>query len=410
MLHKASWFVRSGLLVCIMISFVQAETITIRFDELGDYAQSKGPRSRIIEQEFDRVLAERDEDLQWSNPKIAFDREDNGQTRENQITIAKQIEVPWAYRKKQSSWNDRVRSAELAKEQSTREHLASLRSGYVELRLFDEYLIRLGQLKDILTDASHVATTRHTEGHLSGVEEHLIQMSVISLNASHQSVFQERQELSASWRAVMGLKTSDSLTLATWVSYQLIDLKPAEHYVALVELQPAYMSQSLLAMSLGKRASAEKGKFIPAVNLYAGLKTIEPNFDGYVAGVSLSLPLFNRNSATARKYRIESEIAQSRMRLYGSQATGQVRALTESIRGARLALASASPHFDNGSEDISSLLYSYEEGWLTLNELLNAMQIEVTGSKGYYDQLIQFYQNLFQLETITGESLVSFEE
>lgn len=410
MLQRASWFVRLGLLACIMSSSVQAETITISFDDLYDYAQSKGPRSRIIHQELDRVLAERDEALQWSNPEFAYVREDAGPAAEYQLTVGKRIEAPWANRKKRSSWKDRVSSAELAKEQSISDHFAALRSGYVGLRLFDEYLLRLGQLREILTDASHVATTRHTEGHLSGVEEHLIQMSVISLNASHQSVLQEREELSASWRALMGLNADDTVGLVTGVSYGSIDIRPAEHYIASIKSQPGYTSRRLLASSLNKLASAERGKFIPTINLYAGLKKIEPDYNGYVAGVSLSLPVFNRNGATARRYQIESKIAQSRLRLYNSRATGQVRALTELIKEARQALASASPHFEEDSQDINSLLYSYEEGWLTLNELLTAIQIEVTGSKGYYDQLIQFYQNLFQLETITGESLVSFEE
>lgn len=169
MLHRALWFVRLGLPICIMLSLAQAETITIRFDDLDDYAQGEGPRLRIIEQEYARTLAERDVDLQWSNPEIAYDREDVGKAKEYQIILGKQIEAPWAYRKKRSSWDDRVKSAELAKKQSTLDHLADLRSGYVALRLSDEYLLRLELLREILTDASHVATTRHSEGHLSGL-------------------------------------------------------------------------------------------------------------------------------------------------------------------------------------------------------------------------------------------------
>ncbi|MFH1373374.1 MAG: TolC family protein [bacterium] len=410
MLDRASWILRAGLILSVLISVAQAETKTIRFSDLDNHAQEYSPRAQIIGQEFERVLAERDEDLQWSNPVIAYDREDVDQAKEYQITIGKQVEVPWAYSKKRSSWKDRVKSAELTKEQSRRTHLATLKSGYVALQLLDEYLSRLERFKEALSDASHVATSRHSEGHLSGAEEHLIQMAIISLNASHQSALQERKELSAFWRANVGLGPDDVVTLATPVGFGLIDLKPVEHYTAVVESQPDYMSRSLLVESFRKRASAEKGKFIPALNVYAGLKKIDPDVDGYVAGVSLSLPLFNRNGSTARKYRIESDIARTEMQLNRTQAIGQVQALTESIAGSQGSLALASPHFLEDSEEFNNLLYSYEEGWLTLNELLNAIQIEVAGLEHYYGQLTQFYLNLFQLETITGETLVNFEE
>lgn len=410
MLNIASWTVRIGLLVSLTFSITQAETITIKFADLDEYARAFGPRVQIIEQEFGRTLAERDEDLQWSNPEIAYHREEISQAIEYQLTIGKQIGVPWAYQKKRSSWNDRIRSAELSKEQSTREHLAELRSGYVALRLLDEYLSQLGELKGILTDASQVATSRHSEGHLSGVEEHLIQMLVISLNASHQETMQESKEISAKWRATMGLDPGDTIELATAVSFFFIELKSAEHYIALVETQPEYRSKWLLAESFNKRASAEKGRLIPSLNLYAGLKKVEPDLDGYIAGVSLSLPLFNRNGAKVRKYKVESEIARNEMRLHRNLAIGQTRALTEAIAGSRGALSLASPHFVENSDNFNNLLFSYEEGWLTLNELLNAIQIEVSGLKNYYGQLIQYYQNFVQLELITGESLVNFAE
>lgn len=410
MRHKASWFVRSGLMMCVMISLAQAESISVKFADLDDYARANSPRAKIIEQEYGRTVAERDEDLQWSNPEIAYNREDIDQAAEYQITVGKRIGAPWVYQKKRSSWQDRVKSAELSKEQSTREHLATLRSGYVALWLLDEYLSRLGELKGTLSDASHVATARHSEGHLSGVEDHLVQMTVISLNASHQSALQERRELLASWLAEVGLEPAETVWFATKVSFLAVDLKPVGYYAGLIELQPEYMSKSHLAESFTKRAAAEKGKFIPSLNLYGGFKKVEPDLNGYVAGVSLSLPLFNRNSAAARQYQIKSGIARSELQLHRTQAIGRARALTESIAGSQAALSLASPHFGENNEDFSNLLFSYEEGWLTLNELLNAVQIETSGLEDYYKQLIQYYQNIFQLEAITGESLVSFEE
>ena len=391
-------------------STVQAGTIPIKFSDLEDFSQVRSPRARIIDQQFERTLADRAEQLQWSNPELAYVREDVDLLDEYQITLGKRFEVPWAYLKKRSSWKDRITSAELQKAQSTLEHLAELKSGYVRIQLYGEYLIRLGLLKGILTDASHVATTRHTEGHLSGVEDHLVQMTVISLEARHQLAQQLSRETASVWRSAIGLEATDSVSLVTAITYKPVQLESAEHYAGLIESQPGFQAQALLREALSKRAAAERGRFIPSINLYGGYKKIEPKFEGYVAGVSLSLPLFNFNGAAARKYEIESRIVEEETRMNRSNAAGQVRALVQSIAESRLALATVADHFDEDLESFSGLFYSYEEGWMTLNELLNGIQIELNGLKDYYDQLIRYFENLFELEALTGKSLLHFAE
>jgi len=65
-------------------------------------------------------------------------------------------------------------------------------------------------------------------------------------------------------------------------------------------------------------------------------------------------------------------------------------------------------NLNNDSTTISSLISAYEEGWMSLTEMLNAIQIHSNGKQQYYEQLILYYKNIFQLEAITGESLVTF--
>lgn len=160
--------------------------------------------------------------------------------------------------------------------------------------------------------------------------------------------------------------------------------------------------------ALQGQAAAARSAFIPSLNIYGGYKKIEPDYDGYVAGISLSLPLFNRNGAAARKHEAESNIAAQQTQLYLGEISGRIPALTQSIVESQTMLATVADHFEEDLEALNSLLYSYEEGWLTLSELLNAIQIETAGLKDYYDQLIRYYENLFELETMTGISLVRF--
>ncbi|MCB2229838.1 TolC family protein [bacterium] len=408
MLTKAACVLCLCLFLCVSIGTARAETISISFQELDSLARSQSPGSRIIEYEFSRTLADRDQNLQWTNPEIGYDLEDVDPAREYQVTIGKQFAMPWAYLKKRSAWNERVHSATLLREAQRVEHLADLKAGYVAARVHQQYLIRLEQLRSILTDASHVATSRHTEGHLSGIEEHLIQMTVISLNASYQSATQQQREALAFWRAAMGFAADDSLILTTVVDYHKIELQPASQYVGMIESQPRVRAKVTMHEALTKQASAERAAFIPSLNLYGGYKKIDPDYDGYVAGVSLSLPLFNRNGANARMFEAESNIAANEAALYRNQVAGKVKALTRSITESQTMLATVADHFEEDLEALNNLLYSYEEGWLTLSELLNAIQIETAGLEDYYHQLIRYFENLFELEALTGASLVRF--
>ncbi|MCH7878896.1 MAG: TolC family protein [candidate division Zixibacteria bacterium] len=167
-------------------------------------------------------------------------------------------------------------------------------------------------------------------------------------------------------------------------------------------------AKAALQQAFSKRAAAERAAFIPSLYLYIGQKKISPDFDGFMVGVSLSLPLLNRNGAVSRKYEIESAIALNKAKLYRIHLTGYVQALVRSISESKLSLATEAAHFDEDMEALNNLLYTYEEGWMTLNELLNAIQIEVNGLKDYYNQFIRYYENIFALEALTGEPLVSF--
>jgi outer membrane protein TolC len=396
------------MFLCIGFGSVKADELNIHFDQLDSLARMESPRSKIIEHEYQKSLAERDENLQWNNPELAYDIEKVDVSEEFQVTFGKQFALPWAHLSRRSAWNQRINSADLYRKSLMVDHVAEMKTGYVKVRINQQYLARLKQLHTILTEISHVAASRHTEGHISGIEEHLIKMALISLNANYHDAMQRRHEAMASWRTALGYSAEDSLILSTDIEYNKIELQPASHYIAVAEFQPGVQARQIMHQALSKQASAARASFIPSFNLYGGYKKIEPDYDGYVAGVSLSIPLFNRNSAAARKYRAESNIAAQEASLYRGQVEGKIRILTRSIEESQKILTTVANHPEEDIEFLNTLLQSYEEGWLTLSELLSAIQIETAGFEDYYDLLIKYYENLFELEALTGEKLITF--
>ncbi len=409
MLKHACWLFALLLCFCFADAIAAADSLTIRFSDLDDWARTKSLGAASIKSALELVKAERDIDLQRSNPELAFDRQDVDDNTETEVTLGKTFEMPWVSIKRRSAWNERLRAADFSAEEQRALLLSELKTGYATQQLLDAKLSRLTHIREVLTDASHVATTRHTEGHLSGVENHLIQMTVISLQAEHQRALAERRDAANHWRALLGYPAEQPLTLLTPVDFRPVTLTEVGDYTRRFEERPAYQSRLVYQSALAKHAGAERSRFIPSFNLYGGLKTIDPDHDGYVIGVSLNLPLLNGNRAAARKFDIERQLAVTESSRYFTEQVGRITSLLASIREAQETLSLSKDHFQEDREALDDLLFSYEEGWLTLSELLNAVQIEVAGLGDYYDQMARYYQNIFELEAITGATLVTFE-
>jgi outer membrane protein TolC len=413
--HRSAVLVRLTLAALVLgfalpgfVTTARATDQSIRFDDLEAYARSQSPRARMLAQQLVKVQAERDDALQWSNPEIAYDHEELEPIREYAFTLRKSFVMPFAHSKNREGWADRVHAAELQLDQDVSDLMADLKSGYVLLQLLDAYLAQLTQLEGIVTEASNVAEARHGEGEMSGVDKHLIQLSVLALDASRRDALKERKKTAALWHAEIGISPGEEAVLVTPIVYKPVDLAPTEEYVVMFQRRPGVQSRTTLYQALGKQAEAAKPSLLPGFDLYVGYKHIDPILDGWVAGAALTLPLFDRKAGAARRLEADQRIAENELELYRNRTHDEIASLVQLIEDAGQALQSVTFRPDDGTSVISSLYVSYQEGRYTLEAFLNAIQIEVTGSRGYYEQLFRYYENIFRLEALTGAEIVSF--
>jgi hypothetical protein len=418
MLHRANRsavLVRFALGVFVMgLSWVGFATparpndLPIRFDDLEAYVSSHSPSARILAQELVKVQADRDDALQWSNPEIAYDHENLEPFKEWTVTLQKNFAKPFSFSKSREGWTDRIHAAELRLDQDVSDLLAELKTEYVLLQLLDTYLERLTRLDEIVTKASQVAEARHGEGEMSGVDKHLIQLSALTLDASRRDALKERKQAAARWSAKIGIPSGNKAVLVTPIVYEPVDLALPEEYLAMLERRPGVQARTVLHQALGKQADAAKPSFVPGFDLYIGYKHIEPVLDGWVAGAALSLPLFDRNAGAARRLEADQRIAENKLELYRARSSHEITSLVHLIEDAGQALSAVAFRSDNGASVINSLFVSYQEGQYSLEAFLSAIQIEVTGTRSYYDQLYTYYENIFWLEAFTGAEIVSF--
>ena len=404
-----SFYSKRSILFGLLITssaFSQNETVTLTFDELIEFATRHSPSVQIIERTYSLTNTDQKIDLQWANPNISYSQEFVAEL-EHYITLDKQIEVPWVYSERRRGWDAQLESAGYEKEAQIRRFISDLKSGYIELKLLGKQLKHLNHLKEAIVDISDVAQDQFKEGSLSGIEQHLVQMTLINLNARLQDTERMTQSVKSRWKATLGINTLADLRLVTDIRFQSVTLDTIDQYLSLIPNTPGYKQLAKMKMAIRSRIQMEQKRVIPHFSLFGGSKRVEGD-QGYVAGISIPLPVLNRNKAAIQQQKIQLEIAESEFALYRHNLHGKIETLVMNIKSLNTWLENIEVHFDENQDITIGLITAYQEGWMSLMEILNAVQIHADGDQQYYNQLIVYYHDIFQLEAIIGQTMVTF--
>ena len=408
MAFRGKRYISIALMMMVSPTVSQEESVSLKFDELVDFAMEHSVVVQIIEGTNNLTRTERDKELQWTNPDFNYSQEVAGE-QEHYMTFSKQIEMPWVYAKRRRNWATRLEAAEYKKEAQIRRLMTRLKSGYIEFKLLGTQLAHLNQLREVIVDASTVARDQFKEGTLSGVEQHLIQMTLVNINARFQAIRHAEQSVESRWKADIGISTSADLQLLTDIHFQRLPLETTDHYLTLIPNTPGYQQRERTKMAMRSRTQMEKGRLIPHFSLFGGSKNVGST-SGYVAGISIPLPVLNRNRAAIDVRQIELEIASRELEQYQQNLGGQIETLVLAIRSLGSSLEMVEDHFSEDHDIIPSVLVAYQEGWMSLTEMLNAILIHAEGDQKFYTQLADYYRGLFELEAITGQPLVTFSD
>ncbi|MBE0565716.1 MAG: hypothetical protein IH621_07170 [Krumholzibacteria bacterium] len=385
----------------------ETDDLILEIEDVEAFARASSPRLRAAAYGIDVVAAERTSALAWSNPALAYDHEQADSFREWQFTLNKRIDRPLARGRLRDAWDGRVRAAELGSLQATRDVVAELKAGYVQVRLLEAHLDRLDGLAGLVATAADVAGSRHAEGELSGLDRRLIQLAAYTIETAESRVRSQHGSLLAAWRADLGVPASRGLVLATPVAFQSADLQNSGTWQGSLSSMPGDRAQVELARALGVQADAARPGAVPGLEVYGGYKRFEPDLDGFVVGVALDLPLFAQGKGEAARLRAESLIVESALSADRARRAGEIAALVKSLGESQSLLAGFAAEFDQSSL-ADALTISYREGAISLDELLGAIQIEAAAIEAHYADLATYYGNIFRLEALTGAKLVNF--
>ena len=125
-----------------------------------------------------------------------------------------------------------------------------------------------------------------------------------------------------------------------------------------------------------------------------------------MVGLTLPLPIFNQNRAQVEIEQVSFSNLNTDITVFRNQISGQIEVQKKMIRTYESLFQNNLVQGKNNSDDLSQILSSFEEGWIDLSVMLNSVQIYHGFIQSYNEQLLNYYQAIFNLEALVGKRLI----
>ncbi|MDO8410953.1 MAG: TolC family protein [Phenylobacterium sp.] len=176
---------------------------------------------------------------------------------------------------------------------------------------------------------------------------------------------------------------SGSAAPITSIPVSLLDGTPPRSAISPVaSTAPGYLVAQAEREAARRRLALERRRAVPDVNVSVGFRRFEnSDASAFIAGVSVPLPLFDRNRGNVRAVQAEVTAAEARLNAARFDAEATVRASTARAAAAETRLAAAREGERAAQEAYRLTRIGYEGGKLSLAELLVARRA-LTDARG----------------------------
>lgn len=170
--------------------------------------------------------------------------------------------------------------------------------------------------------------------------------------------------------------------------------------------RPDLKGQNRAVAASGSLLAAARKKWIPPVDLEAGYKKRTGGFEGVVFGISIPLPLFNRNQAEISRALAELEQSKLSLEVLEKTARQEVQLLLEQIMSQQARIADLTRQRETARELTKIARLAYEEGETGLLELLEAVRTEKECLLEYNQAVYEHWSFILELEKVSGTKLI----
>lgn len=359
------------------------------------------------------------------NPTLDFEQQRGVFDSPGESTTSIGVAVPLELGGKRRGRLDLAR-AELAAAEAEvadreRRLTAEVRAGYAEAMAALRELEITGQLNNFDVQTASVVEVRVKEGDAAPLELNMLRVEVERLRARRALIEGRLQAALLRLKNLTGTPANERLTLREELAMPLLPDPPASLEAA-VEI--ALRTRPDLRLARLKEEVAQAGlrlaraQSFPEVTAFSRYSRSQSSFDDtpigmltdrdklFAFGVSISIPVFNRNQGA--KAEAEAAISQAQQRRQFIEAV--VRADVTSAYARYEAATRSLRTFEEGviarsSENISAIRAAYQIGAFRVTDLINEQRRLVDAQREYTEALAERFRALADLQAALGTTI-----
>ena len=401
------------LVICMPASWLwSGQPVELHFNDLATVI-ANSPGARMAKHDLQIHQHEIAQELKWFNPELELEREQLSEQgiedREMLIAVSKEITLPWTGSRHKAVKNGQRNLAltEYELDQLFLLHKAKIQ--YVSLALLQEKLQHLDKARDRILRVSQISADRFEQGALSGLEHRMLELELANLSAHFVDLETLRAEQFVTFKILVGVSQSQTVQLRSELTSGSVDLHPLESYLMASEHHPDMVRLEQQLDLHRQELSLAKSRIVPSVNLFGGYKQAN-NADGFVAGISLPLPLFDRNENSVQKQSLQ---IQRHLILKDQQSQlvkGRIEFLFNTCQKNLDFLQAHARVLENTESVLNDLIFSFEKGWVSFADMFSGIQVYINGLDMQYSRLQELYESAIFLETLTLKQTLDIDE
>lgn len=341
----------------------------------------------------------------FPNPELEFEYEDFD-APEKTLTIGYLIELGGKRRHRMEVADAGIELAMAEIEAARFEIVYETAAAFIDVLAAQENFRIAREKKKLADQVYETANEQVMAGRVSPMEQVTAEIKQnnagLDVQNAEDALLIARTNLSARW----GGSAADVNTAAG--NFDQIQPVPSfEALAAAMEKSPRIMTRTAEIKVAENRLTLEKRNRIPDLTLSGGIrKTDEADDDIYIVGLSLPIPLFDRNQAGVA--RGAAELGQQNAAL-----SAEKQRLTRDLNIAFQTLKSAQHQANTIKTDIlpaaqsvfSAVREGYQEGAFGFLDMLEAQSTLYESHENYVHSLARYHHAVIELEKMLGQSL-----
>ena len=338
--------------------------------------------------------------------------------RETSIGFALPLEIGGKRQRRIDLAQAELRAAEAEVADRERRLTAEVRTAYAEALAAVRELQITEELTNIDVQTSRIVEVRVNEGDSAPLEHNLLRVEIERLNARRALVEGRLQGALLKLKSLSGVPPGETLRLREELAAPDFATPPDSLAAALdialrtrPDLTLARLNEEAAQAGL-RLARAQAAPDITAFSKYTTNRSVFDNTPVGVLsdrdrllsfGVSVSIPLFNRNQGA----KAEAEIAITQAQRRREFTEQLVRAEVASAYGRYQAAQAASNIFrqgvlDRSAQNIKAIRGAYEVGAFRVTDLLSEQRRFVDSQREFTEALAEYYRALADLQSAMG--------